>query len=1103
MIWFQLALFVISFLLTALLTPKPEFENARPQQLNDVNFPRATEDAPIPLILGKARMNAPNTIWFGDFSSIPITVKVKTGLFSSKRVVVGHRYFLGVDLALGMGPDLQMSEIYMDDKLLWSGTVSPTVPTTITIDKPSFWGGYKDGGGWTGTATYYPGGLDLTGNPINSYVEGVVGVGEVPGYIGTAHIVFEGNYIGETAQLRKMAFVMENHTNDLGGLPDSGKVGDDMNPAEAIYQIFVNKWRGMGVSPGDLDITALRALGNTCHAEGNGVSIVITAETQGSKLIQEIMRQVDGIAHQDPDTGKIVFKLIRGDYDVASLPIYDEDDIIKVTNFSRTGWDEVVSQVKISFPQRDKESNAVAVSQDMATITMIGRMRSTTLSMPFVYDKSLANQIASRERAQLSVPLFRITLEMNRNANTLRPGDVFRLNWPDYGFSNLVMRVQEFDFGSLLDGRLVVKCLQDSFALNTVIFADPPDSGWVAPVVNPVPIAVNEIVEMPRFYQKKLENPIQDGFASVIALPLKPSTASSSFDMVTGVATGDSNLDTREPQFAPYPTTATIVTPYSKNEGFVSGVDSSTGLVIDNLIGLLIPASSGSQIKEGERGIFYSNGEWMGFTSFTDNLNGTYTLNNIHRGLFGTSPIDHAVSQRIWQVVPDIFPDGNMDNLSETGTVFYKLMDRVGSASIDITEVPELSSTMQDIADRPARPRNVKLDGTRTPAIVETTDLDLTWISSNRESLLAALETDPSEIPDQPETYDVDVMVSGVRNTSLSSSGVSSPHTIPFSSTNINDTNCEVRVLSRRTSGDLKSSVYYAWLPFELNQSYAIGDVNYFDTYGGLDSTVIVSMYSLRKRISTYIGSAVRVRDTNDNSEQDVGFDAAGNLAAFTVVGEARVVTLYDQSSAGLDLTQPTAADQPLLDITGAPNGSPCIDFSGGVYTLKGPSFSDASPNAHLIARPTWILSAVGDTGGSFRYAVHIPHDGSAHYNPYYRMGVLWEPDEGIETRWNGGIVTWGGAAWSGVSNAILMADLKEDPLLMKTYYNSSTLNSSKSASGSMTAPNTTHLRLGTNPINGENWNGKFMELMIGDFSVSKLAMRDAIYTEMNSEWFI
>ena len=78
----------------------------------------------------------------------------------------------------------------------------------------------------------------------------------------------------------------------------------------------------------------------TLLTEGNGCSVLVTAETNGKGLITEILRQVDGVAYQDPASGKITFILIRSDYVVGDLPLYDEDDIVQVKEFARSGWDE-------------------------------------------------------------------------------------------------------------------------------------------------------------------------------------------------------------------------------------------------------------------------------------------------------------------------------------------------------------------------------------------------------------------------------------------------------------------------------------------------------------------------------------------------------------------------------------------------------------------------------------------------------------------------------------------------------------------------------------------------------------------------------------------
>jgi len=59
--------------------------------------------------------------------------------------------------------------------------------------------------------------------------------------------------------------------------------------------------------------------------------------------------------------------------------------------------------------------------------------------------------------------------------------------------------------------------------------------------------------------------------------------------------------------------------------------------------------------------------------------------------------------------------------------------------------------------------------------------------------------------------------------------------------------------------------------------------------------------YSLRKLSSTYTGSAIRVRRSNDNVEQDIGFDSNGDLdetalTSFVGANSGFIRTLYDQN---------------------------------------------------------------------------------------------------------------------------------------------------------------------------------------------------------------
>lgn len=100
--------------------------------------------------------------------------------------------------------------------------------------------------------------------------------------------------------------------------------------------------------------------------------------------------------------------------------------------------------------------------------------------------------------------------------------------------------------------------------------------------------------------------------------------------------------------------------------------------------------------------------------------------------------------------------------------------------------------------------------------------------------------------------------------------------------------------------------------------------------------------YSTRKLRSAYVGSALRVRRSSDDAEQDIGFvgielDTAA-MESFCGAGDGFVVTLFDQLGSGDDLVQATASLQPQIVSSGATilrNGKPAIRFDGADDFLR------------------------------------------------------------------------------------------------------------------------------------------------------------------------
>lgn len=95
--------------------------------------------------------------------------------------------------------------------------------------------------------------------------------------------------------------------------------------------------------------------------------------------------------------------------------------------------------------------------------------------------------------------------------------------------------------------------------------------------------------------------------------------------------------------------------------------------------------------------------------------------------------------------------------------------------------------------------------------------------------------------------------------------------------------------------------------------------------------------YSLRRLRTAYTGPLVRVRRSSDNTEQDIGYNISNELdttalTAFVGANSAFVVTWYDQSGNGRNMTQATQAAQPRLVNAGTlevRNTKPALFFDG------------------------------------------------------------------------------------------------------------------------------------------------------------------------------
>ncbi len=744
------AAIVVSLILAVvgeLLRPKQKPQNAKPSSLDDFSIPTAEEGRSVPIFAGKVKIDGGNVAWYGDLSVTPIKKKIKTGWFSSATQILGFKYRLGMQMVLSHGrEDLKIHEIRFGDSMpAHTRTVEANGCTRFNFNDENFYGGPEKEGGISGVLRFYHG---VDAQTANAYLAAKVGE-PVPAYKNICHAILENLYLGTSSYIKPIGFIVSSYPNQLGLTGNKHKIGplddEDCNPACFIYEVMTDKVWGVGINPIDIDLAKFQEIGNKLFDEGYGMSMIYNGGSSAKDLIAEILRHIDGVVFSDPQTGLVTIRLARGDYVLATLPVYGKDDFVDGIKFSRPSWSETRNTLKATYIDRNANyTEAVVSQQELSNI----QQRGGEISMDEIdfrgFTKYAPAALATaRALKTMSYPLGKATGQLTRKAWKTKPADVFVLYWPERGLINVVMRVISVNYGNLNRNAIDIEAVEDIFAISEIAYTEPPPSGWIDPVSNPLPLSAEALVEAPGFGSP---NPATR-YAITLGAPAGP--ADVAYDVWSDPLGGTAFAKTNSVlTFTP---TGLLLAAYNASGAEVDEV----GFTIGSMKGVdLIEAGDAASRQNGENFVIIGN-EWIAWRDFVDNGDSTYTVKGNFRGSLDTIAEDHAIGARVW------FVSEGAGVVSENGyttdiTLKAKFLTRSIRKALLIASAATLTLVTNNRALRPLPPGKLRVNTVRPdPAVAVSSPFDVTWVNRNRLDTTVYSQADASRTPEVNQYYNL------------------------------------------------------------------------------------------------------------------------------------------------------------------------------------------------------------------------------------------------------------------------------------------------------------------------------------------------------------
>lgn len=514
-----------------------------------------------------------------------------------------------------------------------------------------------------------------------------------------------------------------------------------MNPAHMLYYCRIDREKGNEPRE-NINNASLTAGADKLFAEGFGLCAEYDPEKDTPDSFEErICKIIGGSFERSLVDGQWYLTLARGDYDIDTLPILGDDDILEFRELPTT-LDRAVNSLSVRhFDVERKETVITPAARALGLIRRFGEMHET-LDMPEIPTARLALIVAMRELRARVTPTraFELVTTPESTRYWLR-NSYFRQQTLKRRIGDMVCILGEKQNGALRSGAIRIKVAQDIYSQDDTVYIDIETGVDTRPPQTPAPIEsarafeapyIDVVANLPRADLEVLPNDV--GYLlGVAAAP----AGELNYSMFVKPDGGDYAF-VANGEWCPNAATA----------GTVSAEPGPTVVALASVDRLDLVVVGSPVLLNGE-------------ICRVDTIDPEAPSVTLGRGCADTVPAEHAAGSRLWFFAENLAIDTTEYTAGETINV--KPLTNTGSQQLAEGLATAMELTFDQRQFRPYPPGLVRINGEAFPGYLFG-EVTVTW--AHRDRVLQADQLADHEMasigPEAGTTYTVRWYLGGV-----------------------------------------------------------------------------------------------------------------------------------------------------------------------------------------------------------------------------------------------------------------------------------------------------------------------------------------------------